>query len=178
MSLWRTTSSPYLLNEKRLADVIAAIQASGSYKYYKLDFAGWADRITGDATTAAYWRKVFEEHPEFFRLDSKREKASLVLRRQQPRLYNVDTGAVISKAEYDVLPEAQLSRFSRRPLEPDQIEALINIAINLHSRAAERARDRRWWFPLVFAFLGALVGGVIPKLLEYRLVTAVESVIR
>ena len=32
------SKSPYLVDDHRLADVIAAIQAMGTYKYYKLDF--------------------------------------------------------------------------------------------------------------------------------------------
>jgi len=40
--------SPYLNDTGRLADVIAAIQAMGTYKFYKLDFEGWADRITAN----------------------------------------------------------------------------------------------------------------------------------
>lgn len=72
------SKSPYIKNNQRLADVVAAIQVMGTYKYYKLDFEGWADRISGDSNQAEYWEKVFEEHPEFFRLDSKRKKASLV----------------------------------------------------------------------------------------------------
>jgi hypothetical protein len=61
-----------------LADVIAAIQAMGTYKFYKLPFDGWADRITADKSQADHWKNIFEEHPEFLRLDSKRERASLV----------------------------------------------------------------------------------------------------
>ena len=79
------SKSPYLKDDHRLADVIAAIQAMGTYKYYKLDFAGWSSRISGDETQDNLWRKVFEEHPEFFRLDSDREKASLVWRRQHQK---------------------------------------------------------------------------------------------
>jgi hypothetical protein len=37
--------SPYLRDQARLADVIAEIQAPATYKFYTLDFAGWADRI-------------------------------------------------------------------------------------------------------------------------------------
>jgi hypothetical protein len=166
MSKGKFSTSPYLSRSDRLSDVIAAIQAAGSYKFYKLDFAGWADRISGDPSKAAHWRLVFEEHPEFFRLDTRREKASLVLRRQQPRLYDVDTGSILSKAECDLLSDARRSRLSRSPLAPGQIEALISIAVGLHSRAAEQARDRRWWMPMFFAFLGALLGGVLPTLLK------------
>ena len=74
--------SPYLDKEgRRLADVIAAIQAMGTYKFYKLDFEGWAERITANPNQAPYWKNLFEEHPEFFRLDGERERASLVWRR-------------------------------------------------------------------------------------------------
>ena len=62
--------NPYTNNPNRLADVIAAIQVMGTYKFYKLEFSSWADRIAGDETNGVYWKKVFEDHPEFFRLDS------------------------------------------------------------------------------------------------------------
>jgi hypothetical protein len=79
--------SPYLSDPSRLADVIAAIQAMGTYKFYKLDFKGWADRISADESRGEYWKKIFEQHPEFFRLDGKREKASQIWRRQYPRRF-------------------------------------------------------------------------------------------
>ena len=43
--------------------VIAAIQAIGLYKFYKLDSAGWAERLAADPSQADHWKKVFEEHP-------------------------------------------------------------------------------------------------------------------
>jgi len=73
-----STNSPYLGDSNRLADVIAAIQAMSTYKFYKLSFDAWADRISGDSSRADYWRIIFEQHPEFFRLDTERAKASLV----------------------------------------------------------------------------------------------------
>jgi hypothetical protein len=90
-------NSPYLAEPTRLGDVIAAIQAMATYKYYKLDFEGWADRISADRNRADHWQAVFEEHPEFFRLDGERKKASLVWRRAVPeavqRGYPYPTGA-------------------------------------------------------------------------------------
>lgn len=41
--------------------MIAAIQAMGLYKFYKLDFAAWADRIAADPSQGAHWKQVFEE---------------------------------------------------------------------------------------------------------------------
>ena len=54
--LIKSKTSPYIEANNRLADVIAAIQAMGTYKFYKLDFAGWADRISGDELEAPHWR--------------------------------------------------------------------------------------------------------------------------
>ena len=55
--------SPYLEDPNRLADVIAAIQATALYRIYKLDFRGWADRIGGDENQANHWRDVFAGQP-------------------------------------------------------------------------------------------------------------------
>jgi hypothetical protein len=40
-------NSPYLNDHGRLGDVVAAIRAMATYKFYKLDFEGWADRRRG-----------------------------------------------------------------------------------------------------------------------------------
>jgi hypothetical protein len=113
--------SPYLSSPDRLGDVIAAIQVMGTYKFYKLDFAGWADRIVGDEAQAQHWRTVVGEHPEFFRMDSKREKASLVWRRQRQKLFNVDTESQISREQFRQLTDAQKLRISRMPLASNEL---------------------------------------------------------
>nr|WP_321483122.1 hypothetical protein [uncultured Cohaesibacter sp.] len=165
------SKSPYLKNDTRLADVIAALQTMATYKFYKLDFAQWADRITGDASQGEYWKKIFIEHPEFFRLDSKREKASLVARRQQQKRYDVDTQATISRELF--YNTDNKDRISRTPLSSDQLGLLVNTAIELHSRAVAKAELSLWWIPLlsgILGFLGALVGALIPFLLQVNAV--------
>lgn len=158
------SESPYLKDDHRLADVIAAIQAMGTYKYYKLDFSGWSDRISGNENQAVYWQKVFEEHPEFFRLDSLREKASLVWRRQHQKLFNVDTETKISRDEYKNLSDVDKSRISRTPLNSNELATLVKAAIDLHSRALERKRDSRWWVAGVFGLIGVIIGALIKSL--------------
>lgn len=160
------TKSPYLESDSRLADVIAAIQSMGTYKFYKLDFAGWADRIVGDVDQADYWRTVFEEHPEFFRLDQSREKASLVWRRQHPKQFNVDTTTLITKQDFLALSSEEKERVSRTPLGESEIALLVNTAVELHSRALERKRDRRWWTAGAFGIIGVVVGALLPWLLQ------------
>lgn len=155
--------SPYIATHNRLADVIAAIQAMGTYKFYKLDFHEWADRISGDKSQAGQWKTVFEQHPEFFRLDSHREKASLVLRRQHQKLFDVDNEAKITKDKFKSLSEDEKTRISRMPLHSDEIGTLVNTAINLHSRALEQKKEDRWLVAAGISLISALSGlvGVI-----------------
>ena len=115
----------------------------GTYKFYKLTFEGWADRITANKNQALYWKNVFEQHPEFFRLDGAREKASLVWRRQYPKRFHVDLEKRLSVEEFKALPDDQMGRVSRDPLTPDDIRALVDTAINLYSRALESEHARK-----------------------------------
>ncbi len=157
--------SPYLSDPNRLADVIAAIQVMSTYKFYKLTFGEWADRMTADSSRGAYWQNIFEEHPEFFRLDGDRKKASLVWHRQYPRRFHVDEGRLLSQEEYDALdPATKGSRISRVPLTPADVKTLVDTAINLHTRAIEEQREKRWWLPLASA-VGGLVGGILGALI-------------
>jgi len=153
--------SPYLRDDRRLADVIAAIQTMGTYKYYKLGFAEWSDRINGDEKQAEHWKKVFEEHPEFFRLDSPRKKASLVWRRQHQKLFDIDSEEKISRADYQVLSVEKKARISRTPLNSDELATLLDAAINLHSRALERKRETRWWVAGTFGLAGVILGALV-----------------
>ena len=157
--------SAYLDDPNRLGDVIAAIQAMATYKFYKLSHESWADRIAADKYQAEKWRGIFVDHPEFFRLDSAREKASLVWRRQFPKRYNVDTEQLITHEQYEALPPAEQFRVSRVPLSSADIKALIDTAVNLHSRALEHQKDRRWWVALASA-IGGLIGSIVGSLLK------------
>jgi hypothetical protein len=153
--------SPYLRDAGRLGDVVAAIQATATYKFYKLDFEGWADRISADKTRASHWERVFVEHPEFFRLDSERKRASLVWRRQYPKRYSVDMRKDITDQEFDLMTEEQKRRVSRTPLSAADIKTLLDTAINLHSRALESKKDNLWYQPLLLQALAGVLGAAI-----------------
>jgi len=150
--------SPYLKEATRLADVIAAIQVMGTYKFYKLDFAAWADRICGQDTQADHWKAVFKDHPEFFRLDQSRKKASLAWRRTRQKLYNVDTEEKITRRAFDQLSVKERERISRSPLSSEDIGTLLNTAVELHSRALAHQREQRWWVTVVVTLLVAFIG--------------------
>ena len=159
----RRSESPYLDDPSRLADVLAAIQATATYKFYQLGFEGrrdWAWRVTGDSSNSDHIKRVFGEHPEFFRIDSS-GKGSLVWRRQNQKLYDVDRGEEISRAEFNRLTEDEKTRISRAPLHSNQIAVLINSAIELHSGALEHQHARRWWVSPSTALAGVVLGGLI-----------------
>lgn len=158
------TSNQYL-KSGRLSDVIAAITTLGTYKFYKLEADGWADRISGRQKSSEHWISVFREHPEFFRQAAEKEKYSLVWRRQFPRNFDVDEEAEVSADhQFAGLP---YDRISRRPLAPSELTALIGVAVNLHQAALDQAIHRRWWLPLavvVLSFIGSLAGAWITGL--------------
>jgi len=163
--------SPYLHDPNRLGDVIAAIQAMATYKFYKLEFAGWAERIVGDANQADHWRQVFQEHPEFFRLDTERVRASLVWRRQHRKRFNVDSETMLTDEEYSALSPQRKTRVSRAPLGASEVSTLIKTATDLHSRALEQKKESRWWLPIIAAaasLFGSVTGALIGALLKVQ----------
>ena len=132
-------NNPYL-KEFRLQDVVGALQFLASYKLYKLTAEDWLRRMEYGPRSAQNWYDVFYDHPEFFRINDDRE-ISLVWRKA-----------------------SESSEGTRLPLDQEQVETLINTAINFHSKAVDRVRDRRWWIPMAaaaLAFLGALGGSAI-----------------
>lgn len=159
----KNKKNPYTENDNRLADVIAAIQVMGTYKFYKLGFSGWADRIEGKEDKFDYWKLIFEQHPEFFRLDSARNKASLVWRRNYQKLYDVDTETKISREKYNSLTIEQKDRISRTPLTNADISTLVSTAINLHSGEINHKKDSRWWISGAIGLAGVVLGTIIKQ---------------
>lgn len=159
-------NSPYLSSQTRLADVIAAIQAMGTYKFYKLDFRAWSKRISGDSEKHEYWKKIIEEHPEFFRLDSTKTMASLVLRRNYQRTFHVDENRELTRSECNALPsDERTNRVSRIPLTSSDLSVLIGTAVNLHNRALDKKIAERWWKIPSIGLAGVVIGGLISKFL-------------
>jgi hypothetical protein len=148
------SKSPYLKTDERLSDVISAIQTLGTYRFYKLSTEKWSERICGDTSQTAKWKKVFEEHPEFFRYSADLKNVSLVLRRQRPKLYDVDTLQLVQRVDREARDAAAKARISRAPLTESELQLLIELAVNLHKKALEDRRDSRWWMPLLIAAIG------------------------
>ena len=157
--------SPYIVNEDRLAKVLAAIQTLGTYRFYKRSFEEWADRISGQTGDADNWEKIFKEHPEFFRISKDGKDASLVWRRNLPKNYHVDDRVTISQEEFLAKSDKEKERVSRQILSNSDIQALIETAISIYARALQQKQDKRWWIPLVMTGIG-LVLGMLPYLID------------
>lgn len=150
--------SPYIVRNDRLSDVISAIQTLGTYRFYKLGVDSWSERICGDSAEAEKWSLIFKEHPEFFRFSSDGSKASLVLRRQKPKLFDVDTLEFVTREERDGRAADGQRRITRAPLSENDLKMLIDVAISLHSKALEDKRDGRWWISMLTTVGVALIG--------------------
>ena len=134
--------SPYLVNG-RLSDVIAALQALGSYEWASRKVEKWHEKL-GDPRSAEDWSEIFEAHPEFFRLNG--DWASLRWRHAYDRVYVPDKKRELSSDEVEQMSTAEKDeQLSRKPLTSDQIQALMTTAIDLHSRSIAHQQEGRWW---------------------------------
>jgi len=114
-------SSPYLKNPQRLEELC------------RLGESNFRRQRKGE-----FWKNIFLDHPEFFRINSSEKAVSLVLRRTYQKRYYVDIEKTVTKEECDRLKaEGKGDRISRTPLSNQDIQMPINTAINLHSRALE-----------------------------------------
>jgi hypothetical protein len=154
------SKDPYLkLN--RLQDIIAAIQVMALFQRSSAPPEGWAELISGDATKADYWRKIFVEHPEFFRRSpEKDDRYALVWRRALPRRFDRRTNRALTEEEYDSLPDKEYQYISRMPISQTDMKTLIDVAIQLHSKAIDRDRDWRWLIPHGITIVTAAVAAI------------------
>ena len=165
-------SSAYL-KQGRLSDVIAALQIMGAGERPEKSIKGWAKELSYDDSDAEVgrWTTAFKEHPEFFlvyRLQGDPNKLKSALRwRYTNKLYDSKTGKEYTPQEKEELPEEDRGNLTTKPLTSDAIAALMNTAIELHSRAIEELTASRWWVPILAAllgFVGALLGATVAAL--------------
>jgi hypothetical protein len=157
------SESPYLSHSRRLADVLAAIQVLGAYTFASLKYESWVEKL-GDPQSAMGWNFIFAEHPEFFRVSG--EWVSLRWRHGYDRTYSHEQARDLTHTEISNLTDDERGKLTRRPLTPDQIEALMKTAIELHSREVAHQQERRWPTPLLFALLGTILGIVLQSALK------------
>ena len=122
---------PYLREQHRLQDVLAALQFLANYPDYDLTSQELCNRIA--PRSADDWDTVLSEHPEFFRKSKHGGDYSLVLRRAKPKSGN---------------------REHHPALEPAELSMLIETAIHLQKHELEMRRERRWPLPIFLTAIG------------------------
>jgi hypothetical protein len=154
--------SPYVRNPARLADLIAAIQVMGTYRFASRRLEKWEKRLGRTPVSADSWLTIFTQHPEFFTIQE--HNIALVWRRSKERNYDTFERKVLSKEDASKLaaaePESDADRLSRPPLEISEISKLIDIAVNLHEREINHQQERRWWLAAVVTVVGVLASVV------------------
>lgn len=159
--------SPYVTRQHRLADIIAALQVMGTYRYSARSVESWGELLGEKPRSAETWLEVFNEHPEFFRAGVDDDGLhTLALRRAQPRVYNTKTNEEITVAQFKELPTEERPKISRRPLTSPQITSLVEVAVKLQSQAFARRQELRWWVPHAMSIATLLIGLVAGALLK------------
>lgn len=151
--------SPYLKRGNRLADVVAALQVMGTYKFASRELQAWEKSIGRPPSSASGWLEVFSDHPEFFRIKDK--WVSLVWRRASEKAYDTRSGKELSPEELEAVPDGERSKISRAPLSSDQVTSLIEVAIKIHTQAIARRAELRWWVPVLVGAIGIAIGALI-----------------
>src|SRR5579872_7420347 len=161
--------SPYL-KKGRLADVLAALQVMSIGERPEAEIDNWATKLSNvsiQQDDVDRWTALFREHPEFFwtytLAGQTKEKAALRWR-YATRLYDPINDKEYTRAAKALLPQADQDKLTGKPLDADAVNALMNTAIELHSRAIAEEGAKNWWIPLlaaVLSFVASLAGAYI-----------------
>ena len=186
----------HYLEKDRLANVIAAIQILGVSDQASATVNRWVAELEAseeltpeqlDLTPVKFadrkkWASVFEQHPEFFKNYTLRGEQRVLLRLRYAHSFSKildKNGANAGTAERKNGTNEHPPIVSD-PLSAEQLQVLINTAIELHDRAgaAERRPDR--FSPLMMAWvgatLGAIAGGTIVVVLAWMQLTQMVRV--
>src|SRR5687768_10864781 len=139
------------LEKDRLANVIAAIQVLGVSENASGTLDRWvAELETSEELTPEQiertpvrfgdrkkWQAIFEQHPEFFKSYTTRGEPRVSLRWRYAQTVNLEPkpkAPAAAESNDLIKPEDEydLTKVKSKSLTPEQIEVLINTAIELH----------------------------------------------
>jgi hypothetical protein len=161
-----TEKSPYLKHPQRLPEILAAIQVMGAHRIDSLRLEQWEERLGKKPGSADSWKDLFEDHPEFFqrRLKDNRERWVLTWRLAYDSVYDHMEGK-----EYNLTYAREHEtdgKFSRKPLNTDEIAALLKAAIELQTRATAFEERQRWLITAAISFITAVAIAVLTSALK------------
>ena len=172
----------HYLEKDRLAMIIAAIQAMGVADQPSATLNRWvaeleaSEELTSEQLDQApikfaerkKWQTLFEQHPEFFKSYTLRGEPRVLLRLRYSEAIKTEANGAADGKDSANKPGNNATP-PGKPLSADQIQVLINTAIELHARevAGERKPDRirPFLMAIIGAALGTLAGGGVILLL-------------
>src|ERR1700745_2119211 len=158
----------HYLEKDRLANVIAAIQAMGVADRPSGTLNRWVAELEASEELTSRqldqspikfaerkkWQTVFEQHPEFFKSYTLRGEPRVLLRwRYAESIKSEANGAANGKDSAET--SESNSAPQSKPLNADQIQVLINTAIELHAKEVAGERPPERFRPLLMAIIGA-----------------------
>jgi hypothetical protein len=155
-------AKPYLSDE-RLQDVVAAVQVMATNEErYSATCNSWAKIISrGTKKDATHWKKVFDEHGEFFRrTGGMGERYALVLRASKS-FSKKFADEKVTLSEWEDMSGPEKSKYTRAPLADAELKLLIDTALALYGNTVERHEIWKAWLPPVFSFVGAFVSAIL-----------------
>lgn len=130
------------LRENRLAEVIALIQVLAFHRNTSRSEEGLKEELRRTPQSAHSWIKLAKDHPELFRV-----------RDDDPNENKIDRVALVSRyvAPYVV----ENGKRIREPLNPNVVQKLIEVAIELHDRQVSSFERWKVIVPMLVAVIGA-----------------------
>src|SRR6516162_7215565 len=153
----QSATKPYLI-DGRLQDVVAALQAMATNEErYSAPCKSWAKIISrGMEKDAAHWKKVFDEHGEFFwRTGAKDERYALVLRASKS-FAKTFTDEKVTLSEWESKSGPEKSNYTKAPLADAELKLLIDMALAIHKNTVKDAKSGEFGY-LQWLLLWALL---------------------
>ena len=128
------------------ASTLASLKLFGVLRQYPIE--NWAQELdrSRNPEDVARWTRVFQDHREFFITyhlqGDKTLKAALRLR-YVFKTYNSQTGKEYTPIEIERLPKEEKDRLTTKPLQAEQLQTLLNTAIELHDRTIEQSKESK-----------------------------------
>ena len=156
---------PPIMKSHRLGDVVTAIHVMGTEKFDGHKPEDWEKRIGSSPKSADSWFDIFKDHSEFFYTYLDKDgnpKASLLWRRARNWSWDTKTQKEIDLIELETWPlEKKNNQITRKPLNSEEVMSLVELAFNMHATNLSRREEQRWWIPILFGFLGVIIGAML-----------------